>query len=194
MRALGLTILMIASLLVACSPAAPQQETLPTSQPASEIPYPIDQATESSPPIATPLPESYPPPESSVSDRDAEPGGREAVFPNTIIVYQLQGRPVGDWDKWTFYHTGRIVAGDGAEWQVAAEDVKELFDNVEAAEFWELDDAYAPAEECADCPVGTLTVFFEGEIKEIVVTEGALDLPELLNRALDGIGKLTPPQ
>ena len=188
MRAIGFSILMIASFLVACSPAAIPQETLPASQQATGIPSPIDQPTESSSPIATPASEA------SATDGDAEPGGREAVFPNTIIVYQLQGRPVGDWDKWTFYHTGRIVAGDGTEWQVTAEQVKELFDSVEAADFWELDDAYTPAEECPDCPVRTLIVFYDGEIKEIAVTEGALDLPELLNRALDQMDKLVPSQ
>ncbi len=188
MRAIGFSILMIASFLVACSPAAIPQETLPASQQATGIPSPIDQPTESSSPIATP------PPESSVSDGDAEPGGRQAVFPNTIIVYQWTGRSPGSPEKWTIYHTGRIVAGDGTEWQVTTRQVKELFDSVEAADFWELDDAYTPAEECADCPVETLTVFLDGEIKEIVVTEGALDLPELLNRALDGIDKLVPPQ
>lgn len=188
MRAIGFSILMIASFLVACSPAAIPQETLPASQQATGIPSPIDQPTESSSPIATPASEA------SATDGDAEPGGREAVFPNTIIVYQLQGRPLGNWDKWTIYHTGRIVAGDGTEWQVTAEQVKELFDSVEAADFWELDDAYTPAEECPDCPVRTLTVFYDGEIKEIAVTEGTLDLPELLNRALDQMDKLVPSQ
>jgi len=114
----------------------------------------------------------------------SEPDDRQAVFPNTIIVYRREGRFPESPQKWTIYHTGRILARDGTEWQVPSAEVRPLFDLVEAPEFWELSNGYAPAGECLDCLVHTLTVYYEGEIKEITITHGSLDLPENLGAVL----------
>lgn len=120
-----------------------------------------------------------------------EPDDRRAVFPNTIIVYQREGGLFpGSPQQWTIYHTGRIVAADGTEWQVPATEVRLLFDSVEASDFWGLEDNYAPAGECLDCLVHTLTVYREGEIKEITIVQGLLDLPESLGQVLDEIYSL----
>ena len=130
------------------------------------------------------------PPAGGEATPTAEPGDRKAVFPNTIIVYQREGGFPESPQKWTLYHTGRILAGDGTEWQVPATEVRPLFDLVEAPDFWALDDNYAPAGECLDCMVHTLIVYREGKIKEITVTQGFLHLPENLGGALDEIESL----
>jgi hypothetical protein len=114
--------------------------------------------------------------------------GRVAVFPNTIIVYQREGGFAGRSEKWTFYPTGRIVAGDGTEWQVPAEQVKPLFDLAESPDFWNLNDSY-PANACADCYVHTLTVYQKGETKTVTFVEDG-DLPATLQQTLDEINKL----
>lgn len=129
--------------------------------------------------------ESPTPPAGGGATSTSEPDDRKAVFPYTIIVYQREGRFPASPQQWTIYHTGRIVASDGTEWQVPPAKVESLFDLVEAPDFWQLDDNYAPAGECLDCLVDTLIVYREGEIKEITIIQGLLDLPENLGRALD---------
>jgi len=104
-------------------------------------------------------------------------------------VYQRQVGPTGDSKQWTFYHTGRIVAGDGTEWQTSADQVKLLFSLAEAPAYWNLNDSYPVAGTCADCIVHILTVYQGGKIKKTTITEGAIlptDLQQMLNE-VDGL-------
>ena len=116
-------------------------------------------------------------------------GSRSAVFPNTIIVYQRQDGTANTLQQWTFYHTGRILAVDGTEWQSPAERIKPLFSLVEALDYWGLKDTYAPTDACSGCQAHIITVYREGKIKKVVVTQG-VELPSNLQRALDEIGSL----
>lgn len=113
-----------------------------------------------------------------------DPGGRQAVFPNTIVVYRREGRFPNSPQKWTIYHTGRIVAGDGSELQASEQEVGRLFEILESSDFWNLADEYAPDGECVDCTVHTLTVYYRGEIKEIRVIRETPGLPEKLELVL----------
>jgi hypothetical protein len=149
---------------------------LPSLEMASPPPTPTSPSASS--PLS-PLPAPTIP-----GDETAETGGRIAEFPNTIVVYQR------DSGKWTIYLTGRIVGGDGSEWMVPAEGVKPLFDAVEANAFWELEGVYGAAEECPDCTVHGLTVYREGQIKEVAVTEGAVELPPILDQTLEALKRL----
>jgi hypothetical protein len=111
-------------------------------------------------------------------------GDREAVFPNTIIVYQREGVDPADAGKWTIYKTGRIVAGDGGEWQAPEALVAPLFEFVESPGAWEA---------AASCPAGaggtvhTLTVYGPGEVRQLVFTEECPDMAGPLRGALDAI-------
>jgi hypothetical protein len=159
--------------LAACAGAVSPSSTPPAS--------PL--ATPAVSPVTTPI---APPEPSAVASTTTD--GRAAVFSNTIIVYQREGGIAGLSNKWTFYHTGRIVAGDGTEWQVPAEQVKPLFDLAESPDFWNLNDYYS-AGVCADCYVHTLTVYQNGEVKTVTFVEGA-DLPDTLQQMLNEINKL----
>jgi len=164
--------------LAACASAAPPSSVLPTPA-VNASPLTVPPATATAP-LAPPEP-------SDVTPTATE--GRAAVFPNTIIVYQREGGFVGESKKWTFYHTGRIVAGDGTEWQVSADQVKPLFDLVESPGFGNLNDKYSAAGACADCYVHTLTVYQNGEIKTVTFVEDG-DLPATLQQMLDAINPL----
>ncbi len=119
----------------------------------------------------------------------ATPDGRVAVFPNTIIVYQRQGGIAGLSQQWTFYPTGRVVAGDGTEWQLSPEQVKPLFSLAEDAAFQQLEDSYPAAATCADCITHTLTVYQDGQVKKVTFTDSA-SIPAYLQQMLNELDQL----
>lgn len=176
MKRSGLLII-VAIALAACAGAASPSSAPPTStvkppEPTVAPVTPLAPGATAKSAIATPT---------ATADR-------AAVFPNTIIVYQREGGIVGGSKKWTFYRTGRILAGDGTAWQVPADQAKALFDLAEAPDYWNLSDNYAMAA-CADCYTHTLTVFQKGETKKVTFVEGA-GLPANLQQMLDEINKL----
>jgi hypothetical protein len=119
-------------------------------------------------------------------------GGRVAVFPEPIIVYQREGGFAGTSDKWTIYQTGRIVAGDGTEWQVPAEQVASLFKLVESPAFGELNEKYAPIGTCNDCFTYTLTVYGPDQPQTVIFIDGA-DFPPLGQQLLAQLNSITTP-
>ncbi len=129
-------------------------------------------------------------PTQPVATTPAEPTGRAAVYPNTSVVYQLEGGIAGESKKWTFYPTGRIVAWDGTEWQVPPDQVKRLFDLAESSDYWDLKNNYPLGDVCADCNVPSLTVFRKGEVKKVTFSGGA-GLPAVLQQMMEEINKLT---
>ena len=164
-------LLLIVSTLAACTTAAPPISPL-RPQAVSPIATPI--ATPTATPTATTeaaLPAATP------SD------GRAAVYPNTIIVYQREGGFAGTSDKWTIYPTGRIVAADGAAWQVPAEQVEPLFASVQSSAFASLATAKPATKPCADCYTHTVTVFGPGAPQTVTFTDGThlpAPLPQIL--------------
>ena len=114
--------------------------------------------------------------------------GHVAVFPNTIIVYRRDGGFAGKSEKWTIYPTGRIVAGDGTEWQVPPEQVAPLFKLAEVPGFEGLNARYAPAGACNDCYTHTLTILGQGEPKTVTFVDGA-DLPASLQQMMSEVNK-----
>ena len=200
MKLVAFLILTTTSLLIGCGSAPlpevvkpePQALLTPISQPTSPA---GERAAggESSPvtaPTAASIEISHNSPVATASSGETGLDDRRAVFPNTIIVYQQEGRFPDSPQQWTIYHTGRIVAGDGAEQQAPATQVKLLFDLVEEPNFWELDNRYELGDECLDCLRQTLTVYYEGKIKEIVIINEPPDLPENLRRALGKVNTL----
>ena len=169
------SLLIIAAIaLAACASAVP-----PSSTPASPVETPAVS------PVVTPNAPQEP---SSTAPTVAAPDGRAAVFPNTIIVYQREGGFTGQSEKWTIYPTGRIVAGDGTEWQVLAEQVAPLFTLVESPGFADLNEKYEPAGACDDCYEHTLTVYGQGEPQTVTFIEGA-NVPAHLLQMLSEINK-----
>jgi hypothetical protein len=187
--------LLVLAVLVACAaPASPEATDSPVPSPfisplaaGQEDAGLTIQGTGETSPIATPSPEVRP----TEGAADAETGGREAVFPNTIIVYQREGVEPADTGKWTIYRTGRIVTGDGTEWQAPEALVAPLFEFVESPGAWE-EAASCPAgtaecPECAGNAVHNLTVYGQGEVRQLALTEGCLDLTGPLRSALDAV-------
>ena len=172
MKRCGLFIIVVIA-LTACAGAASPSSTPPAS--------PLQ--TPGASPAMTPIAPSEP-----STAAPTAPAGLAAVFPNTIIVYQREGGFASLSAKWTFYHTGRIVSGDGTERQVPAEQVKPLFDLAESSDFWHLNDNYSTST-CADCYVHTLTVYQNGEVKTVTFVEGS-DPPDILQQMLDEINGL----
>lgn len=197
MKAVRWLLLVFVGLLVACGgPVALPQATNvePGALPSPTGPALASATAEEGPDDGDAWPASpSPEPAATAAATDTvtaaatQTGGREAVFPNTIIVYQREGRFPDSPQKWTFYRGGRIVAGDGSEWQVPVESVAPLFEAVEAPAFQNLAGKYAPAGECLDCPVHTLTVYYQGKIKEVTVVRETPDVPEALRLVLDTI-------
>ncbi|HTP07432.1 MAG TPA: hypothetical protein VMP08_04230 [Anaerolineae bacterium] len=180
MKRCGLLII-VAIALAACTGATPSPNTPPVSPVMTPAVSPLETPVLS--PLATPVtsPELSATPTATASDR-------AATFPNTIIVVQREGGIAGTSDKWTIYPTGRIVSGDGTEWQVPAEQVAPLFKLVEAPGFANLNTQYPTAIPCADCYVYTLTVYGQGEPQTVTLGEGA-DLPARVQQILDEINK-----
>ncbi len=187
-------------ILAGCGPiASPQAESdeaadpiatalVATIPPLSTVTVPstptdMIESTQNSP-LATPT-------VMNMADNGTDSGGRQATFPNTIIVYQREGRFPDSPQKWTIYHTGRIVAGDGTEWQIPESEVEPLFALVEDQNLRTLDDNYAPDGECLDCLIQTVTIYAEGEVKEIVITNKPAHTPQNLNTILAELDKLT---
>jgi hypothetical protein len=174
-------LIIVAIALAACAGAAPGPNTRPVSPVMSPAVSPVEIPAQSS--VATPVP---PPDQSGTSPTSIS--GRVAVFPETIIVYQRDGGLAGMSGKWSIYQTGRIVAGDGTEWQVPAEQVAPLFKLVEAPGFASLNEKYAPAGACNDCYTHTLSVYGPGEPQSVTFVDGA-DLPPYLQQLMPELNK-----
>jgi hypothetical protein len=174
MRRYSLLIIVVIA-LAACAGAT----TVPNTQPASPVMTPASSPVLS--PVATPIA-----PSDQSGAAPTATSGRVAVFPETIIVYQREGGFAGTSDKWTIYPTGRIMGGDGTEWQVPPEQVAPLFKLVEAPGFASLNEKHAPAGTCNDCYTHTLTVYGQGEPQTVTFVEGA-ELPAPLQQMLGEI-------
>ena len=176
MKRYSLLIVLAIALAACASRTSPASTpfTSPVNAPLATVP-----ATTAASPLASP--------ESAVATPTTD--GRAAVFPDTIIVYQREGGIAGKSEKWTFYHTGRVVTGDGTEWQVPADQVKPLFDLAESPDYWKLKDDYPAEGTCADCYQHSLTVFQKGETKTVTFVEGA-GLPTNLQQMLSEINQL----
>ncbi|HSD84307.1 MAG TPA: hypothetical protein VLG46_10625 [Anaerolineae bacterium] len=177
MKRYSLLIVLAIALAACASGAAPSSTTI--TSPVN-VPQPTVSSTNATSPLAPPEP---------MDVASATPEGRVAVFPNTIIVYQREGGFAGKTGQWTFYFTGRIVAGDGTEWQVPADQAKPLFDLAEAPDYWKLNERYPAKGTCNDCYTHTLTVYQKGETKTVIFVEGT-DLPTNLQQMLDEINQL----
>lgn len=114
------------------------------------------------------------------------------VLPEIFIVYQREGGFAGTSDKWTIYPTGHIVAGDGTEWQVPAEQVAPLFELVESPAFGKLDEKYVPAGTCNDCYTYKLTVYGPGEPQSVTFVDGA-DIPPIVQQVLSELNTSVAP-
>ena len=132
-------------------------------------------------------PAGYPAPSSGTDNpaTQVEPGGREAVFPQTILVYVQEGNYPAGPIQWTFYPTGYVLASSGETWMLEPSQVAPLFSLVESAAFWSLADQYGSPEACQDCLVHTVNVFMDSQVKVIQVYPSGSELPLELQSALD---------
>ena len=179
MKNFNIFLYVIISLLVSCT-LSELSEAVDSG--ASPSPVQTAQPTLPNSPIATAYDEAI------GVDSGPAPDDRRAIFPNTIIVYQKKERD--SQQQWTIYHTGRIVDGNGTERQ-AQSGVEPLFGLVESSDFWELDNVYGPDGECLDCLKQIVTIYYEGEIKEITVPDTSTEIPQQLKDVLDMLDRLS---
>lgn len=120
---------------------------------------------------------------------DVSTEGREAVFPNPLIVYTKEGRFPGSPVKWTIYPTGRVVDGSGQEWQLPEAEVQAIFAAADLRQINKLQQSYGAAD-CADCTVHTITVYGSEEPQKIVYTQAEGSWPADLEPLLGAIDAL----
>lgn len=166
MRRTALLILAFALLLAGCGPAGPT-----TTSPDEAAPSPTAEAN-------------------GAEGSSTGEGGREAQFPNPIIVYERTGGLAGEMNKWTIHETGLIEDREGSRVELAAELVRPIFELVESEAFQQLEPSYGVESRCADCYTHTITVYGDDDPQQVIVVEGAVELPAALDDALAAINKV----
>ena len=191
MKYTSVLLILAISFLAACAPANTPDVTVVEPLPTETKIGP----SETPPPLVSPTQDveilmSSPSHEPSITPIATHPGGRKAVFPNTIIVFQREGNFPESPQKWTFYHTGLIVTGDGSEWKLQSRSVRPLFELVESPGFRQLSDNYLQDTDCDDSIRQALTVFIQGDVIEILTCQGDTGLPKSLIQIFENIDRL----
>ncbi|HEX6384355.1 MAG TPA: protealysin inhibitor emfourin [Anaerolineae bacterium] len=102
------------------------------------------------------------------------------------VVFQRSGGIGGESSEWEIFPSGRVIQLIGppeqeqtaVEWEVAAEEVQELVDNLAALGFFDLTGDYMPDEPCPDCFTYRLTVRSDGRTNTIETADAAPSVPE----------------
>jgi hypothetical protein len=119
------------------------------------------------------------------------PGGREAIFPQTILVFIQEGKFPESPLQWTIYPTGRVLASSGEEWMLTQDQVAPIFDLIAAPAFARLAPQYGSPETCKDCLVYTLNIYNSGQPQQIKIYSDGDRLPEELKAVLEQLKTLT---
>lgn len=146
MRYRAFLMLMIVTLLAACTPAGGTVPTpAPTAKPTASA---VAQATPAASPTTRPT---------AVVTSPADP----------VIVYERSGGIAGVREKWTVYPDGRVVTQAGRERRLAPEAVEALVAELERAGVFRLDNEYGVGGSCRDCFTATLTVRRDDMLKQV---------------------------
>ena len=119
------------------------------------------------------------------------PGGRQAIFPQTILVFVKEGKFPGSPLQWTVYPTGRVLASSGQEWMLDRDQVAPIFDQISTPAFISLGLQYGSPETCRDCTAYTLYIYGPGEVQKIQVYSDGSQLPAELQVVLERLEILT---
>jgi hypothetical protein len=166
--------------------AAPVQATSSTISPPSPLPTPTLTAQPSPLTLQSPLPS----PTISASETPIKveitqtPGESAQLTDEAALIYQRSGGIADITQAWSVYPNGRVVAGDGREWQVKPQQVEQLLNNIEALGFFELKDNYVPQNTCCDRFTHQLTVRRGNEVHTITTLDAAPGAPAELQTIL----------
>lgn len=142
-------------------------------------------------PASSPRREGEPDAETPVvapAEGDSRPSGKlgEALG-EAVIIYERSGGLAGVSEQWSIYPDGRILAGDGREWQVEPEQVKQLIGEIEASGFFDLSGQYMPRNPCCDRFTYSLVVRNGDKINRVTTIDAAPDVPGSLWEALGAV-------
>lgn len=135
-------------------------------------------------PVATETAEPAP---TETTEGGAEPDAKSStVLGDAVIVYERSGGVAGETNTWKIYADGRVVDGEGNEWQVAPAQVEQLLADLETMGFFELDESYVPLDTCCDRFTYTLVVGTDGGAHRVTTIDDS-DAPEAVWNALDSV-------
>jgi hypothetical protein len=95
-----------------------------------------------------------------------------------VIEYHRSGGFAGIMESWTFYADGRVTSDDGTVYNLTAEKVSILVNEIEALGFFEMSDSSGLFSDCRDCFTYELTVKSGTRIKSVRAVDGATDTVE----------------
>jgi hypothetical protein len=106
------------------------------------------------------------------------------------VVYEKSGGFAGISEKWTIFTSGKIVGQQGEAYQVDAERVTQLVDEIQAAGFFELEANYGKFTKCRDCFNYQVQVVRQGQRMTVVSTGTAEEMPKAFTAAVEKIEAL----
>ncbi|MFQ5595793.1 MAG: hypothetical protein ACE5HA_16730 [Anaerolineae bacterium] len=142
-------------------------------------------------PASSPRREGTPDAETPViapAEVESWPSGKlGAVLGEAVIIYERSGGLAGVSEQWSIYPDGRIVAGDGREWQVEPEQVKQLTSDIKSLGFFDMSGQYMPLNQCCDRFTYTLVVRSGDKINRVTTIDAAPEVPASLWEVLGAV-------
>lgn len=127
-------------------------------------------------------------PDTPPADGESRPSGKlGAALGEEVIIYERSGGLAGVSEQWSIYPDGRIVAGDGREWQVEPEQVEQLIDDIEALGFFDMSGRYMPRDPCCDRFTYSLVVRSDDKVNRVTTMDVAPDVPANLWEVLGAV-------
>jgi hypothetical protein len=114
----------------------------------------------------------------------------EAELDGAAIVFHRTGGVAGVDEEWKIYPDGRVVASEGEQRAIEADQVATLLQAIEALGFFEMKDSYGQLSQCNDCFTYKLTVSSGGKVKSVTTIDNASDAPPELGQVLEQINTL----
>ncbi len=183
-------------LLTACAAAelsAPDVEPALTavleSKPSTSTPTPISPETETAEPAPTATVE---PAETAVieqlavSEEEKVGSVNPAAMPvGAVIIFHQSGGFAGLDQQWIIYLDGSIDLPDGTQKQVEVSQVQTLLEDIQAANFFDLNESYVPLDACCDRFVYSLVVRQGDRIHQVTTLSDTPQMPVELQEILE---------
>jgi hypothetical protein len=112
---------------------------------------------------------------------------------NAVVIFHRSGGFAGLDQQWMIYADGRIESPGGEQQEVDPESVQALFETIQSAGFFELDDSYVPEDTCCDRFTYTVTVQLGDRSKTLVTIDASPTQPDELTMIINAIGEIIFP-
>ena len=196
MKALSICIAIGILLSAGCGlpTALPQrQETAAAGQANNTAAGPASPISPSRTPTSTPGKPISPEPTPTISQAAPEPqaaGRATAKLEKAVIRYERSGGFAGLNEQWTIYPDGRVVLGEGGEWQIPPQQVEQLIADIVRLGFFTFDDSYVPKDTCCDRFFYSLTIRQGDKEKTVTTMDDAPNVPDEVWQALGKLSSL----